>query len=178
MTDLLQGIVHWRLLILVLVVFGFAPGAALRIIVLAYPRTSPRRAELIAELYAMPPIARPRWVFEQLELALFTGVPERTSERRWRRLEQAMEGLSDRLVGGAELVEILCRAKDTEAAEPAFHALDDCVRTGYRQIRGITKKARRVDMQPETAAKLMRLQEVLTLFRERMIDDSPKYLKK
>lgn len=54
MAELLEAVVSWPSLVLVVVVFGFAPGFCLRLIVLAYPRSSPRRAELIAELYAVP----------------------------------------------------------------------------------------------------------------------------
>lgn len=63
----------------VVVVFGFAPGFCLRLIVRAYPRNDPRRSELIAELYAVPRIKRPLWVAEQLEVALFEGLGHRVS---------------------------------------------------------------------------------------------------
>jgi hypothetical protein len=61
---------------------GFAPGAALRLILLIYPSDHPRRRELIGELYAMRRLERPFFVFEQLELALFEGLPLRRAERR------------------------------------------------------------------------------------------------
>ena len=64
---------------MVIVVFGFAPGFCLRLIVLAYPRSDPRRTELMAELYAVPRIERPLWVAEQVEVALFEGLPHRFS---------------------------------------------------------------------------------------------------
>jgi hypothetical protein len=57
-----------------LLVFGFAPGAVLRLIVRAFPRDDPRRRELLAELYVVPRMDRPFWVFEQIELALFEGL--------------------------------------------------------------------------------------------------------
>ena len=79
MAELLEAVTSWPSLLLVLVVFGFAPGFCLRLIVLAYPRNDPRRAELIAELYAVPRIQRPLWVAEQLEVALFEGLPHRAS---------------------------------------------------------------------------------------------------
>lgn len=60
-----------------LLVFGFAPGAVLRVLVHAYPPDDPRRDELIGELYAVPRLNRPMWVAEQLEVALFEGLPER-----------------------------------------------------------------------------------------------------
>jgi hypothetical protein len=79
MVELLKTVVSWPGLVLVLVVFGFAPGFCLRLIVLTYPRSDPRRAELIAELYAVPRIKRPLWVAEQLEVALFEGFGQRVS---------------------------------------------------------------------------------------------------
>lgn len=79
MAELLEAVASWPSLGLVVVVFGFAPGFCLRLIVLAYPRDDPRRAELIAELYAVPRIQRPLWVAEQLEVALFEGIGHRVS---------------------------------------------------------------------------------------------------
>ncbi len=79
MAELLDMVASWPSLLLVLFVFGFAPGFCLRLIVLAYPRDDPRRAELIAELYAVPRIQRPLWVAEQLEVALFEGLARRVS---------------------------------------------------------------------------------------------------
>lgn len=79
MTELIEAVTSWPSLLLVLVAFGFAPGFCLRLIVLAYPRGDPRRAELIAELYAVPRIQRPLWVAEQLEVALFEGLAHRVS---------------------------------------------------------------------------------------------------
>jgi hypothetical protein len=75
--ELLDAIVSWRAFLVALVVFGFAPGALLRLIVLAFHRDDPRRNELLAELHRVPRLERPFWVFEQLEVALFEGVWER-----------------------------------------------------------------------------------------------------
>jgi hypothetical protein len=79
MTELLKYVASWPSLVLVIVVFGFAPGFCLRLIVLAYPHDDPRRAELVAELYAVPRPKRPLWVAEQLEAALFEGLVHRMS---------------------------------------------------------------------------------------------------
>lgn len=79
MAELLKAVASWPSLLLVVVVFGFAPGFCLRLIVFAYPRNDHRRAELIAELYVVPRIQRPRWVAEQLEVALFEGLAHRVS---------------------------------------------------------------------------------------------------
>jgi hypothetical protein len=84
MSELLRTVASWPSLLLVIVVFGFAPGFCLRLLVLIYPRSDPRRTELIAELYTVPHIQRPLWVAEQLETALFEGLPHRlTTIFRW-----------------------------------------------------------------------------------------------
>jgi hypothetical protein len=73
--------ISWPVLGTALVVFGFAPGAVLRLIVLAFPRDDPRRRELLGELYAVPRIERPFWVIEQLEVGLFEGLRGRFARR-------------------------------------------------------------------------------------------------
>jgi len=62
-------------------VFGFAFGAALRLIVLFCRRDNPRRWEVLGGLYAVPRIERPFWVAEQLEVALFDGLRGRFAAR-------------------------------------------------------------------------------------------------
>jgi hypothetical protein len=79
MAALLETVASWPSLLLVIVVFGFAPGFCLRLIVVVYPRDDPRRRELIAELYTVPRIQRPLWVAQQLEVALFEGFGHRLS---------------------------------------------------------------------------------------------------
>jgi Uncharacterized protein conserved in bacteria (DUF2314) len=75
--EFLNAIVSWETFLISLLVFGFAPGAVLRLIVLAFRRDDPRRREMLAELYRVPRLERPYWVFEQLEVALFEGIWER-----------------------------------------------------------------------------------------------------
>jgi hypothetical protein len=65
------------MLALALLVFGFAPGLLLRLIVLAFPKDDPRRAELRGEMYHVPRFERPFWVMEQLEEALVEGLGQR-----------------------------------------------------------------------------------------------------
>jgi hypothetical protein len=90
LADLLLGS-SWKTLLLVLFVFGTAPGLVLRFLVLAYPKGHPRRRELVAQLYTIPRGMRPLWVAEQVEVALFEGVPHRWRARRM--------SLNRRLVG-------------------------------------------------------------------------------
>jgi len=77
MTSLIFHVLSWPTFAVALLVFGFAPGALLRLIVLAFDRDDPRRQELLAELYHVPRIERPFWVFEQLEVALVEGMGQR-----------------------------------------------------------------------------------------------------
>jgi hypothetical protein len=77
MSDLIFHLVTWPAVGIALLVWGFAPGALLRLIVLAFPRDDPRRRELRGELYAVPRFWRPFWVVEQLEVALVEGLGQR-----------------------------------------------------------------------------------------------------
>jgi hypothetical protein len=81
MASLVSQVISWPTLAIALLVFGFAPGAVLRLIVLAFPRDDPRRRELLGELYAVPRIERPFWVMEQLEVGLFEGLRHRFARR-------------------------------------------------------------------------------------------------
>jgi hypothetical protein len=74
--------VTWPTFVVVVLLLGFAPGAMLRLIVLAFSRDDPRRQELLAELHAVPRADRPFWVAEQLEIALFEGLRGRIAARR------------------------------------------------------------------------------------------------
>lgn len=82
-TALLDRVISWPALAVALLLFGFAPGAVLRLIVLMFPRSDPRRIELRAELYVVPRIERPFWVVEQLEVALFEGIRGRLKPREF-----------------------------------------------------------------------------------------------
>src|SRR5688572_7359066 len=77
---MVDAILSWPSFLLALLVFGFAPRAVLRLIVLAFHRDDPRRHELLGEIYNVPRADRPFWVFEQLEVALSEGLAERI---RW-----------------------------------------------------------------------------------------------
>jgi DNA-binding transcriptional MerR regulator len=81
MPSLISQVISWPVLVTALLVFGFAPGAVLRLIVLLFRRDDPRRQELLGELYAVPRIERPFWVIEQLEVALFEGLRNRFARR-------------------------------------------------------------------------------------------------
>lgn len=59
----------WGALAAAILVFGYFPGLVLSLVMKVYHRDDPRRAELQAELYAVPRWERPFWVAEQFELA-------------------------------------------------------------------------------------------------------------
>ncbi len=71
---MVDALLSWPALVAALLVFGFAPRALLRLIVLAFEPDDPRRYELLAELHAVPRMDRPFWVLEQLEVALCEGI--------------------------------------------------------------------------------------------------------
>lgn len=75
MGEMLQAVTSWPALAAALIIFGFAPGVVPRTIVLIYPRSHSRRAELLGELYRYPRWERPFWVAEQFEVAIFEGLP-------------------------------------------------------------------------------------------------------
>ena len=108
MAELREVVAFWPSLVLAVIVFGFAPGFCLRLIVLAYPRSDPRRGELIAELYAVPSIQRPLWVAQQLEVALFEGLGHRVSVaiRRLTGQRQVPLAYHDTLTGLVNLVKV------------------------------------------------------------------------
>jgi len=95
MDSLIFHVLAWPTFLVALLVFGFAPGAILRLIILAYEREDPRRQELLSELYHVPRIERPFWVAEQLETALFDGLRGRLAAWRAKRPFPALVYLLD-----------------------------------------------------------------------------------
>ena len=97
MNDLFGTVLSWKALLAAMLVFGFAPGVILRIIVRSFHRDDPRRDELLAELRIVPFLERPLWVAQQLEVAIFEGLWERffdfaAGRLFWRpRLESGVE---------------------------------------------------------------------------------------
>ena len=75
--EFLPYLFSWRTLVVVLLLFGFAPAFILRIVALAFHRDDPRRQEMLAEVHAVPRLERPFWVAEQLEVALCEGLRDR-----------------------------------------------------------------------------------------------------
>lgn len=84
MSEILQALLSWPLLLVALGVYGFFPGLAARLISLCFRKSDPRRKELIAEVYAVPRWERPIWVAEQLERAISEGL--------WERIYDAADG--------------------------------------------------------------------------------------
>lgn len=74
----------WPLFFVALLIYGFAPGLLLRLIVRAFHPEDPRREELLAEIHVVPRLERPFWVFEQLEVAISEGL--------WGRIVSAATG--------------------------------------------------------------------------------------
>jgi hypothetical protein len=75
--ELLTAVESWRALGTVLVVFGAAPGLALRLLLLLLPSDDSRRKELLGEFYAVPHVKRPLWVASLVELVVWEGLGER-----------------------------------------------------------------------------------------------------
>lgn len=75
-SSLVDVVLDWRTWLAMLVIV-IVPGLLLRVAVLVYPRGDERRDELIAEMYAVPFLRRPIWVFQQIEVVIWEGLPER-----------------------------------------------------------------------------------------------------
>jgi len=117
MEKLLAEVTSWHSLLFVLLVFGFAPGFVLRIIVLAYNRDDPRRRELLGELYGVPRLIRPFWVCEQIERALFEGRRPRLLWREKYRIEVALyqgDSTTSIGIGTVEITKHFGRLKGSE----------------------------------------------------------------
>lgn len=86
MNELIQAATNWYGLpagaLTVMLTLGFAPGFVLRLLVRIYPKDDPRRRELVAELYVLGYWQRLLFVGEQLETAIFEGLPRRLRRRR------------------------------------------------------------------------------------------------
>jgi diguanylate cyclase (GGDEF)-like protein len=128
MAELLEVVAFWPSLVLAVIVFGFAPGFCLRLIVLAYPRSDPRRDELIAELYAVPSIQRSLWVAQQLEVALFEGLGHRVSVaiRRLTGRRQVPLAYHDTLTGLGNLLKVNQRLAQVFTKRPGQRRVGVC----------------------------------------------------
>jgi hypothetical protein len=80
-------------LVAVLVGFGFAPGAAARLIARMFPKEDPRRAEVVAEVYTIPRWDRPFWILEQLERSIFEAIPARLRSRERLNAFETLDGV-------------------------------------------------------------------------------------
>jgi hypothetical protein len=81
-SDLVTALQDWRVVVVVMALFGTAPGVVLRLLVHLYPEGHERRRELLNELYAVPYVERPWFVAQQLETTLFEGLGERRRTRK------------------------------------------------------------------------------------------------
>lgn len=127
MDSLITQVIAWPTLLVSLLMFGFAPGAVLRMIVLAFRRDDPRRTELLAELPHVPRIERPFWVCEQLEVALFEGLAGRvaaliTRKRYSRRSAQEL-GRAHMLLHGGDFTPVVRNVSGLEHEDILAEAL-------------------------------------------------------
>jgi PLD-like domain len=128
MDSLITQVIAWPTLLLSLLMFGFAPGAVLRMIVLAFRRDDPRRTELLAELPHVPRIERPFWVCEQLEVALFEGLAGRvaaliTRKRHSRRRSARQPGRAHMLLNAGDVPPLVQNVSVREYADILNEAL-------------------------------------------------------
>jgi hypothetical protein len=121
----------WPTLGCALLIWGFAPGVALRLIVLLFPPDHPRRRELLGELYGVPRIDRPFWVAEQLGTGLSDGLGSRLASWRARRMVPASIHVA---LGGRECtLQLRVTPELWHAGLPAerfAEALDFALKTG------------------------------------------------
>jgi len=162
MDALIFHVISWPTLGCALLVYGFAPGALLRLIVVLYPRGHPRRRELIGELYAYPRIMRPFWVAEQLETALFEGLHGRLAAWRTGRLVSALFYVSDP-EGGVVALRLSLAAELHRADVPG----DQLWRGISRALSERCHIVHRGDLRSQFAAEL----ELEWAFRELRCDD-------
>jgi DNA-binding transcriptional MerR regulator len=126
MDFLVSQVISWPVFVIALLVFGFAPGAVLRLVVLLFRRDDPRRRELLGELHVVPRIERPFWVIEQLEVALFEGLRGRFARRVPDQLAGVHESLGYRGPTACSAAGITYRQLDywarTGIVEPSLRA--------------------------------------------------------
>ncbi len=97
----------WPAALLGVLVFGFLPGPILRLIVRIYPKEHPRRRELVAELYALDYHKRLLFVAQNLELALFEGLPMRWRSRHAGTTLDAPRSLTEAEFLGPQVCEVV-----------------------------------------------------------------------
>ena len=119
---------------MVLVVFGLIPNVVIRLVALFYPRGHPRRAELIAELYAVPHRNRPLWVLDQVWLGVGEGLRLRREDRRAKNRNRARRRTSqvvldlvyemnDATIGSIVMSQMKARGVGPEAADAVVQAV-------------------------------------------------------
>jgi DivIVA protein len=145
MTSLLR--IGWPAVLMALLIFGFASGAVLRVIVLAFERDDPRRRELLGELYHVPRVERPFWVAEKLELALGEGLGGRLRKatRHWGpRRNMDIAGRVLALAQQTADVAIADARREAEfTVSQAQREAEEILREARRQAQQILAKAQR-----------------------------------
>lgn len=73
----IAALLSWKIFVLALLVFGFAPGLVTRLLSLAYRQDDPRRIEMRAEIYRVAWIERPLWTMQSVERSICEGLAPR-----------------------------------------------------------------------------------------------------
>jgi hypothetical protein len=124
-----DAVIGWALaagggsLILAGLVFGFAPVIVAKVLATAFPKSDPRRAEMLAEIYKVPYKNRVTWLFEQSARVVTEAVPARIKSRT-----RALPATT-----------VIVLARDPRKIEVLDHVLLDVMPTlpkGTRVIRG------------------------------------------
>jgi DivIVA protein len=139
--------IGWPAVLMALLVSGFAPGAVLRVIVLAFERNDPRRRELLGELYHVPRVERPFWVAEKLELALIEGLGGRLRKaiKHWgprRYMDTAARVLALAQQTADQAVSDARREAEFTVSQ-ARREVDEILREAHREAAEIRAKAQR-----------------------------------
>jgi hypothetical protein len=82
MAELLVAAAQLETLVLLVALFGIVPGFVVRLLSWFFPAGDDRRREMVGELRCVPTWHRPIWAAQQLEVALFEGIPARWAARR------------------------------------------------------------------------------------------------
>jgi hypothetical protein len=128
----LSAFASWHFVVIVLLVFGFAPGAVLRIVVKAWPKGDPMRGALRGDFAVRSHWERPFFVAAQIDNALFDGLGARRS------LQSKTTGLKT-MDNRRDPSPRLLRSMADLRGSGVFHYVDCCRILSTRQFVGIDR---------------------------------------